>query len=120
MEKFDVVKAKNGARVCTSYKEDVRILSYDCKGDYPIIAVVDYGHSEMVFNYDLSGVGRVLDVPQLYLYEEKTQWVNVYASEKYETYDLMSIRRYDSREDAKKGIDTTKHYIKTIKVTFEE
>ena len=66
---FDVEKAKQGAKVLTSDRHNVRILSYDIKSKYyPILAVIseDDG-SEEVMQYDENGEPYEADKEELCL-----------------------------------------------------
>lgn len=67
---FDVEKAKQGAKVLTSDRHNVRILSYDIKSKYyPILAVIseDDG-SEEVMQYDENGEPYEADREELCLH----------------------------------------------------
>ena len=51
---FDVEAAKNGAKVETRSGRSVRIICYNKKGSYPIVALVAYGDEETYF-YNVEG-----------------------------------------------------------------
>ena len=52
---FDIQAAKNGAKIETKSGHPVRIVCYDRKGDYSIIALVDYGLTEELTSYTIDG-----------------------------------------------------------------
>ena len=52
---FNVEAAKNGATVETRSGRSARIICYNKKGSYPIVALVAYGDDETYFNYNVEG-----------------------------------------------------------------
>ena len=52
---FDVEAAKRGAKVETRDGRPVRIVCYDRKSNYPIIALVNYGDEELTSAYSIEG-----------------------------------------------------------------
>lgn len=60
---FDIEKAKKGAKVQTVKGDDVRILCYDKKGDFPIVAIVKVNSTseEIVVDYDEQGRSWAFD-----------------------------------------------------------
>ena len=55
MTKFDLQKAKSGAKVTTRAGYNVRFLTFDGKGPHPIVALVSTGSEEQVLTYDETG-----------------------------------------------------------------
>lgn len=66
MKPFDIEAAKNGAPVCTELGEKVRIVCFDKKIGYPIIALV--GDDETITRY--SADGKTCAGQHLFMYEE--------------------------------------------------
>lgn len=66
MKPFNLEEAKAGAKVVTHDKRKVRILTFDAKGVFPIVALVlaKDRFSESAHTYTLSG--RISDCPDLY------------------------------------------------------
>lgn len=99
MKEFNLEKAKQGAKVCTRDGRSVRILCFDAKGEYPIVALVDYKGGEGVEIYTKGGkFGRNGLCPErdLMLVGEKHEgWVVVNTSSN-RTYDYV----YDTKEQA--------------------
>lgn len=55
MKPFDLEAAKRGAAVCTRDGSCVRIVCTDCRGEDPIVALVDYETGEDVSTYNSRG-----------------------------------------------------------------
>ena len=60
MKPFNLDEAKAGKPICTRDGKPARIISYDCKGNYPIVVLVtgrfsELGVMEMPFLYTLDG-----------------------------------------------------------------
>lgn len=118
LEPFDIQKAKQGKPVCTRDGRKARIICFDRKGDYPIIALVEdmygieyvkyYTEKGTYVNYDDNKTSKnLLDL--MMLPEKKEGWVNVYKE---------SI--YNTKEEAIKVIYDGMTYIDTVKVCWEE
>ena len=113
LKPFDIQKAREGKPVCTRDGRKARIICFDAKGDYPIVALIESGNIEGVQQYMIDGhctkamsecYGDLMMLP-----EKKERWVNVYKE-----------RCYESKEEAIRHIAPGTHYIGTIKVEWEE
>ena len=88
MKPFDLNSAKAGKPVCTRDGRKARIICFDKKGDYPIVALVnDYNEEEYIKNYDKFGKkfidGETTD-DLMMLPEKKEGWAVIRRSDIYE------------------------------------
>lgn len=114
---FDIEKAKNGAKVVTTFGAEVRILCYDALGKYPIVALVkDSVRSiEEVYVYYENGK-RFLGVDtknDLFL-EIPDRWVVIYTNEF--GRDTMYHIIFDTKEEAEKLGESIYTETKVIKL----
>lgn len=111
LKPFDLQKAKAGKPVCTRDGRKARIICFDKRGKFPIIALIDEGDIEVHYYYSHNGKSAdcVSDYDLMMLPEKKEGWVNVYKDSVYETKDDALIGRSESRG-----------YIDTIKISWEE
>lgn len=114
LKPFNLEEAKAGKPVCTKGGQKARIICFDAKGDYPIIALIDNTTQETDLHYTLSGRAHLYtdtesDFDLMMLSEKKEGWINVYKSQIHNTLK--------SAEEGHKGITD---YMKTIKVEWEE
>lgn len=109
LKPFSLELAKQGKPVCTQDGRKARVICFDKKGAYPIVALVnDYNEEEYIKNYDEFGkkfIGGETSDDLMMLPQEG--WVNVskfsiYASKE----EALSHKTYD--------------IIDTIKVSWEE
>ena len=129
LKPFSLEAAKAGKPVCTRDGRKARIICFDKKGDYPIVALVnDYNKEEYIKNYDKFGKkfidGETTD-DLMMLPEKKEGWVNVYKREneyvcENECNVSTGIAVYKSEGEAKRNIDKNEIYVNTIKITWEE
>jgi hypothetical protein len=116
LKPFDIQKAREGKPVCTRDGRKARIICFDAKGDYPIVALIESGNIEGVQQYMIDGhctkamsecYGDLMMLP-----EKKEGWVNVYA--------LNTC--YSSKEEAEANIDQDyeHEYVITVKIEWEE
>lgn len=113
LKPFDLDAAKAGKPVCTRDGRKARIICFDAKGDYPIIALIDNTTKETDIHYTLSGIAHVYtesDYDLMMLHEKKEGWVNVYSN--------CLGGPYGSKECALK--QKMKDCIDTIKINWEE
>ena len=103
LKPFDLKAAKSGKPVCTQDGRKARVICFDKKGAYPIVALVnDYNEEEYIKDYDEFGKkfidGETSD-DLMMLPEKKEGWVNVskfsiYASKEealsHKTYDIIA------------------------------
>jgi len=113
MKPFNLEEAKAGKPVVTRDGRPVRILAFDRKGDYCIVAIVSCWGSDEVIGYRESGKSATINSEyDLFMkLEKKEGWVNVYRGGS--TGDLYST------EDAAKR-STLPSRIATVKVEWEE
>ena len=117
LKPFDIQKAREGNPVCTRDGRKARIICFDKKGDFPIVALVnDYNEEEYIKNYDKFGknslFGETTD-DLMMLPEKKEGWVNVYKG------GLLDTKSYPTKKEA---FDKAcpEGYIDTIKISWEE
>ena len=55
LKPFDIQKAREGKPVCTRDGRKARIIYFDAKGDYPIVALIETGNCERVGQYMIDG-----------------------------------------------------------------
>jgi hypothetical protein len=118
LEKFDLEKALNGAKVVTRDGKEVKQLTYfDLSDDhkYHLYGVV--GKSircwTITGQYEPSDDNYDLDL--FLAVEPKRIWVNVYMF--HDT--IQTVGNYNTLEAAKKAIDQNLNFIKTIEITDE-
>ena len=124
LKPFNLEAAKSGKPVCTRDGRKARIICFDKKGDYPIVALVnDYNKEEYIKNYDKFGKkfidGETTD-DLMMLPEKKEGWVNVYNSLGVITF---SHNPYDTKEEALEELKSASgraYCVDTIKINWEE
>lgn len=113
LKEFDLEAAKLGKPVCTRDGRKARIICFDGKGDYPIVALIETGNGEKVGQYMIDG--HCADIISqccadlMMLPEKKEGWVNLYKSSAYST-----------KEEAMKYRNKCNDYIDTVKIFWEE
>lgn len=116
MKEFDLEKAKAGAKVCTRDGREVRIVCFDRKSTYPIVALVRNNDGEKVQLHLLNGTylnSGVIHHSDLMLAGEKKEgWVNVYGNG-------CCGKVYTTREEAIKGM-IGMECVDTIHIEWEE
>lgn len=55
LKPFNLEEAKAGKPVCTRDGRKARIICFDAKGDYPIVALIETGNGEKVVQYMIDG-----------------------------------------------------------------
>lgn len=144
MKPFDLEKAKAGAKICTRSGNQARIICFDVRDrHYPIVALITKKRNnfidcimndidpltECVCAYTIEGKyynEKVHDycAPEhewdlmLADEEQKEKYVNVYecvVQTNKQTLAYIS-KQYNTEEEAIKGIDKNRKYIKTIKI----
>lgn len=119
-KKFDLEAAKAGKPVCTRDGRKARIICFDKKGDgYPILALVEAGGGESLFQYTEDGMYLTCsdgDDRDLIMAPEKHEgWVNIYETRG----KRFSGEIYDTEKEAENGKGAA-GYITTIKIEWEE
>lgn len=125
MKKFDIELARQGKRVCTRDGRPVRILCFDRRSTYPIVAIISNVDGDPVYAYTESGSyikeeeSNNLDL--MMVGEKRKMWVNVYGE--YSGSPVRSfggLKPYATEEEAKSNINDQKNYIATVPVEWEE
>ena len=123
LKPFDIQKAREGKPVCTRDGRKARIICFDAKGTFPIIALVDEKVEEYAFSYTADGKfsaeTAISNKDLMMLPEKKEGWVNVYGEESNNNERLIEQTIYKTRKDA---FDKAcpKGYITTTKINWEE
>ena len=119
LKPFDIQKAREGKPVCTRGGRRVRIIYFDAKGDYPIVALIETGNGEKVVQYMIDGhctniISQCYD-DLMMLPEKKEGWVNV---DKRSNGDVIISKPYPTRDEAiHNSIELT---IDTVNIEWEE
>jgi hypothetical protein len=117
LEKFDLEKALNGAKVVTRDGREVsQLTKFECINLYSLVGVVD----GVIKRWTEQGKFDTEPVEESHLdlfiaVEPKRIWVNVYVS--HDT--IQTSANYNTLEAAKKAIQENLKYIKTIEITDE-
>ena len=116
LKPFNLEEAKAGKPVCTKGGQKARIICFDAKGDYPIIALIDNTTQETDLHYTLSGRAHLYtdtesDFDLMMLPEKKEGWVNIYRTQIYTTFEKAEKAYRIAGDD---------NYLETIKVEWEE
>ena len=122
LKPFNLEAAKAGKPICTRDGRKARIICFDAKGNYPIIALIDNTTKETDLHYTLSGRAHVYteaDYDLMMLPEKKEGWVNVYREESNNNERLIEQTIYKTRKDAFDNA-CPKGYITTTKINWEE
>lgn len=118
MKDFDLEKAKQGAEICTRDGHRARIVCYDAKCKYPIVALVEENVREWAYLYTQEGkfINAVDNhCKDLMLVEKKHEgWVVVLDG------DYIGCRIYDTKEEAIELGKETEGYITVAKIEWEE
>lgn len=120
MRPFNIEEAKKGKPVVTRKGVPVKIIYWDKKGRYPLVALV--GEEENLKGYTLEGNYYPEGESLLDLFmgtEKKEGWINLYESH-------SSVGRnddgciYSTEEEAIEHVYKRARYVKTIKIEWEE
>lgn len=121
---FDVEKAKEGCPVVTRDGRPARIIYWDAKGHYPIIALVDMKDVDVVLRFCLNGNHLIAGESDndLFMAPVKHEgWVNVYKTDApCFSATLHSESVYLTKDDAMMAIIDGINYIATVKLEWEE
>ena len=117
LKPFDIQKAREGKPVCTRGGRKARIIYFNAKGDYPIVALIETENGERVGQYMIDGhctdiISQCCD-DLMMLPEKKEGWVNVYKD------GLLGARVYKTRKEAY-DIANPCDYVDTVKISWEE
>lgn len=126
MKKFDIEKAKAGAKVCTKDGRKARIICFDkYNTDRPIVALVRYDDYESIFMYSNNGeyyIGQSTANDLMIVGEKHYAWANIYKKND-GTY-ITGCHHPDKESALEHKCDyddfSTIDYIDTIKIEWEE
>ena len=123
MRPFDLELAKQGEPVCTRDGRNARIICFDAKNEsYPIVALIQDGARECVFNFGLDGrfTHTKEDVDDIDLFMKSTQhtgWINIYN---YNGKIHCDSTVYTSEEVAKSHRNSVVECIGTKPISWED
>ena len=128
LKPFDLEAAKAGKPVCTRDGRKARLICFDKKGAYPIVALVnDYNEEEYIKNYDEFGkkfIGGETSDDLMMLPEKKEGWVNIYKSDNGTYYTgAIFYEKNDALVNTAEIEITTgipRDCIDTVKISWEE
>ena len=125
LKPFSLELAKQGKPVCTRDGRKARIICFDKKGAYPIVALVnDYNEEEYIKNYDEFGkkfIGGETSDDLMMLPEKKEGWVNICRDAKDDDRIVLGSIS-ESREEAVESAPNNDRYttIATVRIEWEE
>ena len=134
LKPFDIQKAREGKPVCTRDGRRARIVCFDKREGFPIVALVETKVnsriSEEVALFDIDGRAVTSDIDSkldlMMLPEKKEGWINVYDADTtfrfvegmvYNTKD-EAIQR--AKEEVTNGQREKNEYVDTVKICWEE
>lgn len=125
LKPFDLEAAKAGKPVCTRDGRKARIICWDKKGNYPIVALIqDNENSEHIEYYTENGIfsngGNEKNRDLMMLPEKKEGWVNVYKSDNNKYSALLgSAYVYKTKAEAELNFDKD-NGLAIVKIEWEE
>lgn len=121
MKPFDLEKAKAGAKVCLKNGVPARIVFFDVRSAYPIVALVEDGDSERVLTFNNEGrfyASGIDDSFDLAMAQEKHEgWVNIYRTH---SGGRQCGIIYSTKDEAEKNVSNLATYITTDHIEWEE
>lgn len=121
MKEFNLEEAKAGQPVCTRDGKTARIICFDMKGDYPIVALIldepDYEECLVYFSDGRLTNDRITDDDLMMASIRHEGWVNVFRG-KHGCYVDREI--WDSEEKAKAVGKEFTEYITSVKIEWEK
>lgn len=120
LKPFDLEAAKSGKPVCTRDGRKARIICWDKKGNYPIVALIqDNENSEHIEYYTENGIfsngGNEKNRDLMMFTRKKEGWLNIYKD-----FEDTVCCVYPTEKEALEDGETEKDYITTIKIEWEE
>jgi hypothetical protein len=116
LEKFDLEKALNGAKVVTrDGREVTQLTKFEGLKDYPLVGIVDSQLHTWTTQGPLSLHLGECGADLFLAVEPQRIWVNVYTSDD----TIHTSGNYHTLEAAKNSIYQKRNYIKTIEITDE-
>ena len=121
MKPFNLEEAKQGKPVVTRDGRPVRILTFDRKGNMPIIGLVTYREVEVGCYFSIDGKASNFfeenDSDLFMKLEKKEGWANLHR----DTGGIVFTSNvYDTKEEALQIAIMNTGYITTVKVEWEE
>lgn len=121
MKEFNLEEAKAGKPVCTRDGRKARIICYDVKNKFSIVAVVtDKDNCEDVYQYKDNGKydTEISNLDLMMKSEKHVGWTNIYRGD-FGSGCFRTVGIYKSKELAV-GYKSCSGYIATIKVEWED
>jgi hypothetical protein len=119
MKEFNLEAAKNGDPLITRDGRRARIITFDAKGNYPIVALIEYSDSESSASFDYQGRYLKNKESSLDLFIDKAAhvgFVNIYRNE----VNITAGRVFDTFDSAKEHGQIKEGYIATVRICWEE
>ena len=122
LKPFDLEAAKAGKPVYTRDGRKARIICFDAKGTFPIIALIDEKVEEFVLSYTAdgkySGEIAICNKDLIMLSEEHYGWVNIHKDPNNETYWITPMI-FSTTQEAKIK-DKTGCIVDTIRIQWND
>lgn len=123
LKPFDLEAAIQGKPVCTRDGRKARIVCFDAKGRYPIIALTaELDNTEDITKCTEEGISSYHKNDDLMMLPEKHEgWVNICKDAKDDDRVVLG-RIFESREDAVESASNNDRYITiaTVRIEWEE
>lgn len=122
LKPFDLAAAKAGAKVVTRDGRSVRIISYDMRSCFPIVALIECGDHEEIETCKNNGRAFPAreDGGDLFITPVKRRgWINIYRNPD-AVRDSWGRVVYVTREEAVENIARDKKYVATAFAEWEE
>lgn len=125
LKPFNLEAAKAGKPICTRDGRKARIICFDKKGPYPIIALIETEElngeiTEYVQAYDKHGhsIDENTETKDdlVMLYKRKEKWINIYKIDNF--YCTGEV--FSSKKMAEFANDNDKDRVALIKISWEE
>lgn len=123
MKPFNIEEAKAGKPVCTRDGKEARIICFDAKGEYPLIALLKHSDGcEIAIRYPENGAmsGATNSKSQNDLGMATTKhvgWLNIWRNIEGKSVSGMVI--FDTEMEARQS-DDQPNYIATVKIEWED
>ena len=117
---FDLSRAKLGEPVITRDGRKARIVCFDKKGTYPLVALVEMGDYENTFSFKNDGcfAAEANNESDLFMAPVKrTVWVNVYKVEQAFTTGQIV---YSNKQTAEQTADEGDNYLGAYPIEIED
>lgn len=128
MKPFNLKEAKAGKPVCTREGNPARIICFNAKGNYPVIALVQYKDRDREYPLSYTNDGMFEANKQESLRDlmmggnKRKGWINIYRKD-----SCLSITSrgsgyiYDTEKEARGSVEIhNPDYLDTIEIEWEE